>query len=254
MSKYGRGNYCTPSILKRRGWTDELIRELLPRPHYRMAGGHPIRFWDKEDVYEAEKHPRFIGGKGRARTPSSGPTSGTRRACADLSRAWDGMGNDGSPAWRLAEHYHRAIVGQLPAVSKSRMIRASQATAWLSEFLALEQHCSSKQLPVVLKNFLRAGPWMGEYDDHPVAKQVRFHYTRVLLAAARQSVSDFAAAQPEADLEGLLGARGFPLKLLLSEGLGMVWSVWYVPQAIRSSLSLLIASFFEAFPFPADCR
>ena len=241
MSKYGRGNYCTPSILKRRGWTDELIRELLPRPHYRMAGGHPIRFWDKEDVYEAEKHPRFIGGKGRARTPSSGPTSGTRRACADLSRAWDGMGNDGSPAWRLAEHYHRAIVGQLPAVSKSRMIRASQAAAWLSEFLALEQHCSSKQLPVVLKNFLRAGPWMGEYDDHPVAKQVRFHYTRVLLAAARQSVSDFAAAQPEADLEGLLGARGFPLKLLLSEGLGMVWSVWYVPQAIRSSLSLLIA-------------
>ena len=28
---------------------------------------------------------------------------------------------------------------------------------------------------------------------------------------------------------------------MLTEGLGSVWSVWYVPQAIRTSLSLLIA-------------
>lgn len=54
-------------------------------------------------------------------------------------------------------------------------------------------------------------------------------------------MSDFISAQPEADLDGLLHAPGFPGTQLLKKGLGSVWSVWYVPQAIRTSLSLLIA-------------
>lgn len=244
MSKHGRGKYCTLSILKQRGWNDELIRELLPKPRYMMSGSHPTRYWAKEDVYEAEQNPRFNREKGKRRPRGSGikaPTPGTRQACAMLSQAWDGSENDGSPAWLLAEHYHRALIYRLPAVSKSQMLRASQATAWLSEFLALEQRCDSRQLSSVLKNFLRAGPWLGEYDSHPMAEQVCARYTRVLLAAARQAAGDFSAAQPEADLDAMLRARGFPLKMLLSEGLVTVWSVWYVPQAIRTSLSLLIA-------------
>ena len=238
----GRGKYLSASLLKRRGWTPELMRELLPKPRYFMSGGHPKRVWAKEDVLEAEQNPRF---KSRERGPVSnmpaGLTPGTKKAQALLNRAWDGAGSDGSPAWLLAEHYHRAIVGRLPAVSKSRMLRASQATAWINEFLALEQRCDSKQLPVVLKNFLRAGPWLGEYDSHPLAAEVCIRYTSTLLAAAKQAAADFTDAQPEADLEGMLQAKGFPLKMLLSEGLATVWSVWYVPQAIRTSLSLLIA-------------
>ncbi|WP_160666107.1 helicase-related protein [Colidextribacter sp. OB.20] len=230
------------SLLKRRGWTPELMRELLPKPRYFMKGGHPARVWAREDVLEAEENPRF---KNRKREPaqsqSKGPTPGTKKALGLLSRAWDGAGNDGSPAWRLAEHYHRAVVSRLPAVSKSQMLRASQATAWINEFLALEQRCESRQLPGVLKNFLRAGPWMGEYDSHPLVAEVCARYTATLLAAARQAASDFTEAQPEADLMGMLQAKGFPLKMLLSEGLATVWSVWYVPQAIRTSLSLLIA-------------
>ena len=244
MSKHGRGKYCTLSILKKRGWNEELIRELLPKPRYLMTGGHPTRFWAKEDVYEGERNPHFLSEKGRTR-PADGsaklPTPGTKRACALLAQAWSPAERDSSPAWLLAEHYHRALVSRLPAVSKSQMQRASQATAWIGEFLALEQRCDSKQLPVILKNFLRAGPWIGEYSDHPAAEQACSRYTQVLLAAAGQVIADFTAAQPEADLDGFLRMKGFPLRLLLSEGLAMVWSVWYVPQAIRTSLSLLIA-------------
>ena len=65
--------------------------------------------------------------------------------------------------------------------------------------------------------------------------------TLALLAAAKQAVADFSVVQPEADLDKLLWTEGFPKGQLLAEGLGMVWSVWYVPQAIRTSLSLLIA-------------
>ena len=70
---------------------------------------------------------------------------------------------------------------------------------------------------------------------------MRGRYAAVLHAAAAQVLADFAAQQPEADIDAFLDARGFPEGMLLSDGLGAVWSVWYVPQAIRSSLSLLIA-------------
>ena len=238
-----RGKIWTASVLKRRGWSNALMRELLPKPNYRMSGGHPVRFWVRAEVEQAEQNPTFLSRKGEKDSPDAAkaPAPGTKRACAALAQAWDSEKADGSPLWRLAEYYHRAMVLRLPAVSKSQILRSSQATAWLGEFLALEQRCDSKQLPAILKNLLRAGPWLGEHPDHPAAQALWTRYTPVLLALSRQVLADFSAAQPEADLEGLLNAKCFPLKLLLSEGLGMVWSVWYVPQAIRTSLSLLIA-------------
>ena len=213
MSKNGRGKYWTASMLKRRGWSSDLIRELLPRPHYRMTDGHPVRFWDKEDVLEAEENPRFLSRKGEgssSRISSKAPTPGVKAACAALEQAWNLEQADASPLWRLAEHYHRALVSRLPAVSKSHMLRSSQATAWLGEFLALEQRCDSKQLPAILKNFLRTGPWLGEYLSHPTAQKIRERYTQVLLAAARQVLADFAQLQPEADVERFLQTRDFP--------------------------------------------
>ena len=71
--------------------------------------------------------------------------------------------------------------------------------------------------------------------------RVEDRYPRVLLNTAKQLLAEFADAQPEADLNAFLRAEGFPTRQLLAEGLGTVWSVWYVPQAIRTSLSLLIA-------------
>ena len=93
----------------------------------------------------------------------------------------------------------------------------------------------------MFRGFLRCCGWLGENTGHPLAQDVLAHYPQVLLQAARQAASDFASAQPEADLEGFLRAEGFPSAQLVQEGLGPVWSVWYVPQAIRTSLSLLIA-------------
>lgn len=244
VSGRNRGKYWSASVLKRRGWTNELIRELLPEPRYVPSDGHFIRMWNKETVRQMECSPRFseqnADGK-RAGGPDRAPSPDAKRACAALARAWDAAERDGSTAWLLAEHYHNGILARLPAAAKGRGLRSSQAAAWLNEFLALEQRCDSKRLPELLKNFLRAGSWLGANPGHPLAARVRDRYPKVLLAASRQVIGDFTSQQPEADLEGLLRAKGFPVAQLLSEGLGTVWSVWYVPQAIRTSLSLLIA-------------
>ena len=60
-----RGKIWTASVLKRRGWSNALMRELLPKPNYRMSGGHPVRFWVRAEVEQAEQNPTFLSrGKG----------------------------------------------------------------------------------------------------------------------------------------------------------------------------------------------
>ena len=245
MSRRKRGKNLTTSLLKRRGWTPELIEELLSKPRYIPRDGHTIPVWSRKEVQEAEASPLFAAGKAEAQPaggePSESP-AGAKRARSLLEQAWKSEAREESVPGLLAEHYHRAILSRLPALAKkSRNVRASQASAWLGEFLALEERCDSSRLPEIMRNFLRAGAWLGNRPGHPVVEEVRARYPRALLSAARQAAADFAAAQPEADLEGLLRAKGFPVRQLLNEGLGAVWSVWYVPQAIRTSLSLLIA-------------
>ena len=164
-----------------------------------------------------------------------------KRACADLAQAWENAGAGGSPEWLLAGYYHSAILDRIPSMARGRDLSPTQAAAWLNEFLALEQRCDGKRLTGTLKNFLRAAAWLGGCADHPLARTVLDRYPQVLLAAARQIIADFAAAQPEADPGAMLRTEGFPVSQLFQEGLGAVWAVWYVPQAIRTSLSLLIA-------------
>ena len=242
MSGRSRGRYWSASLLKRRGWTQELIRELLPKPHYIPCDGYSVRVWDKEDVRAAERDPRFAhpaGAESGRSIPSPAPAA--RRARALLARAWDGAGQDGSAPWLLAGHYHAALLARLSSAGAGRGIRNSQAAAWIGEFLALERRCDPRHLPEILKNLLRAGDWLERHPDHQLALELRDRYPQALLGAARQVLSAFSAAQPEADADALLRAPGFPAAHLLREGLGAVWSVWYVPQAIRTSLSLLIA-------------
>jgi len=172
---------------------------------------------------------------------SKAPPTDAKRARAALSRAWADAKKDGSAPWRLAGYYHSAILDRSHASPKDRGLRASQATAWIGEFLALERRCSSKHLPEVMKNFIRAGSWLGAHPNHPLAEEVHARYPRALLSAAKQVLADFSSAQPEADVDGFLRTHGFPISQLFREGLSTVWSVWYVPRAIRTSLSLLIA-------------
>ncbi len=245
MSGRSRGKYWSASMLKRRGWTQYLIRELLPKPRCIPRDGYCVRVWDKEDVRHGERDPRFIHcaqeESASERLPPP-PAPGAKRARAILAQAWEGAEKDSSAPWLLAGHCHAALLERLSAGGTGgRGVRSSQAAAWTGEFLALERRCDPKRLPEILKNFLRAGAWLGDHPNHQLTLELRDRYPWALIGAARQALSDFAAAQPEADVDALLAARGFPAGQLLREGLGSVWSVWYVPQAIRTSLSLLIA-------------
>ena len=133
------GRYWSLSKLKQRGWTNELIRALLPKPRYIPQDGAVIRKWDREDVLAAEGSPRFANRSPGAKTVSP-PQA--RQTCAALQRAWSAAKTDDSAAWVLAGHYHAAIISRMPAASKN-VLCMSQATAWLSEFLALEQRCDA---------------------------------------------------------------------------------------------------------------
>ena len=230
------------SVLKERGWTGELVRQLLPKPGYFMNKGHPIRFWDPAAVRAAENDPRFFQRTAAdvQELPSRSAAPGIRHACRMLEDAWEGAGQDASPPWLLAGHYHSALLARLPSMARGRGLHPSQAAAWLREFLALEEGGGPPL--AVLKNFLRAGAWMGECGDHALVREVRARYPQVLRALSERALTELPVAQrrPE-DLAAMLRMEGFPASLLFREGLETVWSVWYVPQAIRTSLSLLIA-------------
>ena len=236
MSGRSGGKQWSASMLRKRGWTRELMWELLPKPRYVPAGSRRVPLWDREDVQAAENSPRFLQRGGDGGTP---PPPGAALALDALSRRWDEAERDASAPWLLAAHYHRAICKLLPR--KARGASTSQASSWLGQFLSLEKRCAAQQLPEVMKNFIRSGGWLGDHLAHPLAEDVLSRYPQLLYTAAAQAAADFTAAQPESALEGLLTAEGFPAAQLLTEGLGAVWSVWYVPRAIRTSLSLLIA-------------
>ena len=177
----------------------------------------------------------------RSRTKKYNPDAPAARTADLLAKAWDAAEKDRSDTWRLAGQYHRAVLSRLRNLRGAKRLRMTQASGWLNEFLALEQRCDSKRLPEIFKNFLRAGGFLAENPSGMMTRHILERYPYVLRAAAAQAAADFAAAQPEADLDALLKRRNFPAQQLLSEGLGAVWSVWYVPQAIRSSLKLLLA-------------
>ena len=159
----------------------------------------------------------------------------------ELASAWSAEKKDRSLPWLLAGYYHKALLSHLRTKRGVSGLRMSQAAGYLREFLSLEQRCDSGRLSEILKNFLRAGMWMEENPEHTLTRRTFSRYPLALFAASRQAVQDFTDAQPEADLRRMLMQKQFPFRQLLKGGLGTVWSVWYVPQAIRTSLSLLLA-------------
>ena len=233
----GRGTYWSASVLRRRGWTEELMRELLPKPERVVSGSRTIRVWEKEDVRAEEGSPRFLQQSREARKSASG----VKHAQALLSQAWEEVEKDASAPWLLAGYYHSALLTRLSGAAGNRSPSAAQTAAWMNEFLALERRCEERHLRGTLRLFLRAGSWLGECAGQALAREVLSRYPQVLRGASAQVLAEFSAAQPEADAEAMLRAEGFPVSLLYKEGLAAVWSVWYVPQAIRTSLSLLIA-------------
>ncbi len=225
--------------LRQRGWTEDLMRTLLPRPGYMPYRNGEIRVWGREDVLAGERDSRFQDFQARHRREeeSARPES---PAALLLERAWNEAERDDSLASLLALRYHEALLERLESQKRETGLRFTQIQAWLQQFLSLRQRCIERELPVHWKNFLRCHTWL-QSSRSPLAGEVIRSYPEVLLAVARQVSGDFRASQPEADLKAMLTRENFPGSQLLREGLASVWAVWYVPTAIRTSLSLLVA-------------
>ena len=226
--------------LKERGWTDELIAALLPAPRLGFVKGRPMELWEKKEVREAELCQAFVKGRGKQK-PRREQHPGGRYARFLLEQAWEDAGKEDAAPWLLAGFYHQALMVRLPSMTKGRGAGDAQMQAWMKEFLALEDCRGTGGVPGGWRCFLMAGAWLGGRADSPFAKEVCARYPYVLRHVAEEALAEFAAAQPEADAAAMLRMEGFPVSQLFKEGLGSVWSVWYVPKAIRTSLNLLTA-------------
>ena len=238
-------NSWSRSELKRRGWSNALIRELLPAPRFIRAGRHSVALWHREDVLAAEETERFrlAVSAVRASAGMSGEkldTSSALRAAGDFLReAWDSFVKPEGSAALLAKQYHRGILHHLSAVAWADRLKAGQAVGRIDHFLALEGGKNAASTSAVLKNFITAAPWMGRNTQSGLMEKLRSRYGHVLFAVSERAIADFSAAQPEANLDALLGMDGFPAQELITQSLGYIWSVIYVPRAIRSSLRFL---------------
>ncbi len=245
MSRKNNGSLWGASVLRRRGWTDEMMRSLLPKPGYLRAHGMPyaIRVWPKKTVLEAEAGEEFKRRRSEARRAASAAVRATdsRAAAEFLARAWEGSERAEDEAWLLAKLYHRGILSRLTAAAKLKRFVPAQALSTIDEFLALRRNCDCAHLTEKLRSLLRALLWLGANTSHAAAEKLAEGYAAALHGCALAVLTDFAGRHPEAETAAFLGAEGFPCAQLVTEGIDSVWSVWYVPRAIRTSLSLLTA-------------
>ena len=62
MANHSQGKFWSPSLLKTRGWTNDLIEKLLPKPRYRRINGRSTPIWHRDDVRAAEETDLFNEG------------------------------------------------------------------------------------------------------------------------------------------------------------------------------------------------
>ena len=235
----------TAGTMKSRGWTEELLSRLLGAPQRRYYSGRKVRVWRIEDVKRAEQTEDFQ--KNRIKAVSSAPGQGMpaeealSAAAALLDRAWEAAQTDKGRVSLLAERYHRAIYRQIPTVSWAVRLKTGQSMSYIDHFLHLEEGAGKELLSGVLRRFITAAPWIGQNTEAPLARKLSEHYAAVLRAVAERDLEAFTAAQPEASVDGLLAPGAFPLGELLNHPLSYLYSVFYIPRAIRSSLKLLVA-------------
>ena len=247
-------NSMTKSALLRRGWTNELIETLLPKPTYIHVGdGHKVlRTWRKSVVAEAELTPEFID-KHRVIVPEApaarpAPEEGAPKAKKALDAAgvralfessFSKYPRDESAASLLARHYHRAILVRLG--SNAQEPAYGQVSSWLGEFMALEKGRPATCVPPAMSGLTKScGYIAAHWDERPCDRLIE-HYPNILKVAAEHVIDQLHGVESEESLFDMLRSPDFPLGLLFRDGLAKVWSVWYVPRAIRSSLSLLMA-------------
>ncbi len=235
----------TAGTLKSRGWTEELLSSLLPPAQRRYFSGRRVRVWRIEDVKRAEQTEAFKSGQVTAvsAAPQPGaPVEDALAAAGDiLRRSWEQGGPWEGPTAALAERYHTALLRSVPTVGWAARLKTGQSMSYIDSFLHLEEGAGKEPLSGVFRHFVTAAPWIGRNENAPLVRKLAERYAAVLLAAAERELAAFALAQPEANIEGLLAPGAFPVKEVLSRPLSYLYSVYYIPRAIRSSLRLLVA-------------
>ncbi len=231
--------------LKGRGWTRPLTKELLPKPRFLPLGsGRSVPAWRQSDVRAAEESERFrLAVKAMRDSQTQGPAvqldvdAALKAAAAFLSDAWDAHEPAPGSAALLARKYHEAVLHGVSIVAWADRLKPGQAIGRIDHFLSLDRGKSA--FGPVLKNFITAAPWMGRNTETGLMAKLREKYVEILLFAAEQALTEFSAAHSEANTESLLTMEDFPLTELLNQSLDYVWSVIYVPRAIRKSLRFL---------------
>ena len=249
MSGGRSGKNWTAGTLKSRGWTEPLVKELLPKPVYRHFNGRSVRTWNKETVLEAEKTERFTAA---AEAVKKQRTEDQEREKAEYDALLEASLSLLEEAWQLPEdaeretallagHYHRGILSMMKGGAQ-RSLREGKAQSYVGHLLALRQHAGDGDASPAteMKRFASAGYWIGKLQGEQRSR-LKEGYTAALLAAAERSIGDFTAAQPESDVHALLTMEDFPAQELLNHPLSYLYSVSYVPRAIRSSLEVLVA-------------
>ncbi len=243
--------YWTLGTLKSRGWTNGLIAELLPRPRYRHLNGGNVKTWQTDVVLTAEQTERFrrvvrsnkAAQAARERTGATAADIAPALAGAEalLTEAWENWARPEGPETVLARRYHEAILRQVPNTGWAIVLTPGQAAGRVENFLALAAPKGEVRAGRVIRNFITAAPWLGLNGQAGAAVKLRERYGPTLHAVAERELESFLAAQPAVKLDDLLGMEDFPVQALVEHGLGYVYSVFYVPRAIRTSLDVLVA-------------
>ena len=233
----------TAGTLKSRGWTEDLIASLLPKPQRLYRNGRRVRAWRTDDIRRAEQSESFrsLRAASAENTESIPDDAALDAASQLLEGAWNTAALPESREATLAARYHEAILRQIPAVGFVKRLRPGQSISYIEHFLHLETGTGAEPLGATLRRFVTAAPWLGANAVSPLAGKLAARYAAVLLAISARDIASFTAAQPEANMDGLLEKGAFPVQELLQHPLSYLYSVFYIPRAIRSSLKLLVA-------------
>lgn len=248
MSSKGKSKYWSAGTLFSRGWTDTLMRELLPKPRWETLNGRRMRCWDRDEVLAAEDTERFQTEakqkrvrEAEERVRHDADTQAALNRAAELLESAFAGAESGGEEELLARRYHEGILSLLPSLPHPERLRRGQAESYIGSFLALATPRSGENINNTLRHLAAAAWYMGRNEEGSAVKKLLSQYRSVLLSVAERTLAAFRAAQPEADVRGMLSLSDFPARELLSHPLSYVYSVHYVPRAIRSSLSLLVA-------------
>ncbi|MBE7018052.1 MAG: hypothetical protein E7420_07890 [Ruminococcaceae bacterium] len=247
MAGNSKNKYWGSGLLKSRGWTEALIHELLPECRYVNYRGKKVRSWIKSDVLAAEQTERFkrdlrlrreVEKQQQELSYSDGETA-VKEAIEFLDSCRPMPGDNASPGEMLACHYHSAITKMMSGCSWADSIPPGKAMGYIANFLNLKPEGKTENIRGAFKRFATAAPWLGRNTEGGLADKLKVNYSELLINIGGYMVDSFVENQPEVNITKFLGMERFPCQELMSHPLSYIYSVIYVPRAIRSSLKML---------------